>query len=92
MMVNSAQPGEGGGGCTPSPITVSTITSKVVVYAPSERADTLLIFLLYPFSSLWFCVINCAIFVASSNNINRAGIKLDIKEMFFTPAVIFNMK
>jgi hypothetical protein len=30
MMVKSAQPGEGGG-CTPSPFTPSTITSKVVV-------------------------------------------------------------
>ncbi len=30
-------------------LSTSTITSKVVVYAPAERADTLLLFLLYPF-------------------------------------------
>jgi len=45
-MVNSAQPGEGGGERDP-PFTVSTITSKVVVYSPAERADTLTLFLLY---------------------------------------------
>ncbi len=44
MIVNSAQPGE-----RPPPLTLSTVTSKVVVYAPAERADTLLLFLLYPF-------------------------------------------
>ncbi len=43
MMVNSAQPGE-----RPPPLILSTITSNVMVYAPAERADTLL-FLLYPF-------------------------------------------
>jgi hypothetical protein len=48
MIVKSVQLGEGGGGCTPSPFTLSTVTRKVVVYAPAERADTLLIFLLYP--------------------------------------------
>jgi hypothetical protein len=33
------------------PLPLSTITSKVVVYAPAEpeRADTLLLLLLYPF-------------------------------------------
>ncbi len=36
------------GGCTPSPF-LSTITSKVVVYAPAERAATLPLFLLYPY-------------------------------------------
>ncbi len=40
MMVN--KPGLMGGGCT-----ISTITYKVVVYVPAERADTLPIFLLY---------------------------------------------
>jgi hypothetical protein len=39
-MVKSAQPGEGWD------FTLSTITSKVVVYAPAERADTLLLFAL----------------------------------------------
>ncbi len=38
--VKSAQPGEDGGWCTPPPLTLSTITSKVVVYALAERADT----------------------------------------------------
>jgi hypothetical protein len=41
----SAQPGEDGG-CTPN-IFYSTVTHKVVVYAPAERADTLTLFLLY---------------------------------------------
>jgi hypothetical protein len=36
MMVKSAQPGEGGG-----------CTSKVVVYALAERANTLTLFFLY---------------------------------------------
>jgi hypothetical protein len=45
MMVKSAQPGEVGG-ARPPPY---TIASKVVVYAPAERADTLPLFLLYPY-------------------------------------------
>ncbi len=40
MMVKSAQPGEGGV-ARPPPFTLSTITCKVLVYAPAERADTL---------------------------------------------------
>jgi hypothetical protein len=40
MMEKSAQPVEGGG-CTPTPFTLSTITNKVVMYAPAEKADTL---------------------------------------------------
>jgi hypothetical protein len=36
-----------GGGARPPPLTIYTITYKVVVYAPAERADTLLLFLLY---------------------------------------------
>jgi hypothetical protein len=48
MMVKSAQPGEGGGVARPPPFTLSTITSKVVVFIPAERADTLPLFLLYP--------------------------------------------
>ncbi len=50
MMVKSAQPGEGvgGGGARPPPFTLSTLTSKVVVCAPAERADTLTLFLIYP--------------------------------------------
>ncbi len=38
MMVKSAQPGEGGG-----------CTSKVVEYAPAERANTLTLLFLYPY-------------------------------------------
>jgi hypothetical protein len=39
------------GGASPQPFTLSTIRRKVVVYAPTERADTLplLLFLLYSF-------------------------------------------
>jgi hypothetical protein len=53
MMEKLAQAGEGGGvHAHPPPrptFTISTITSKVVVYAPAERADTLPLFLLYPY-------------------------------------------
>jgi hypothetical protein len=48
MMEKSAQPGENGG-CTPNPFTISTVMYKVVVFAPAARADTLLLFLLYPY-------------------------------------------
>jgi hypothetical protein len=44
-MVNSAQVRVEGARLPP--FTLSTITSKVVVFAPAERADTLLLFLLY---------------------------------------------
>jgi hypothetical protein len=47
MMEKLAQAGEGGA-CTPTPFNISTITYKVVLYAPAERADTLPLFLLYP--------------------------------------------
>ncbi len=47
-MEKSAKPGEGGG-ARPPPFTLFTITYKVVVYAPAERADTLPLFLLYPY-------------------------------------------
>ncbi len=36
-------------GACPPPLTISTITSKVVVYPPAEKADTLLLFPFYPF-------------------------------------------
>jgi hypothetical protein len=50
MMEKLAQPVVGGG-CTPSPFhyTVSTITYKVVGYAPAERADTLTLSPFYPY-------------------------------------------
>jgi hypothetical protein len=51
MTVNSAQPGVGGGARL-LPFTLSTITSKVVVYAPAERTDTL-----PPISTLPFYVL-----------------------------------
>ncbi len=48
-----AQPGKGGRVQAHAPplstIYISTITYKVVVYAPAERADTPPLFLLYPF-------------------------------------------
>jgi hypothetical protein len=37
------------GGARPSPFTLFTITYKVAVYAPAERADILPLFLLYPY-------------------------------------------
>ncbi len=36
-------------GASPPPFTLFNITYKVVVYAPAERADTLPLFLLYPY-------------------------------------------
>ncbi len=47
IMLKSAQPG-GGGGVHALPLSLYLL-SRVVVYAPAERADTLPIFLLYPF-------------------------------------------
>ncbi len=48
MMEKLAQSGEGEG-ARPPPSTISTITYKVVVYVPAERADILPLFLLYPY-------------------------------------------
>jgi hypothetical protein len=48
MMEKLAQLGEGEG-ARPPPFTISTITVKVVVYVPAERADTLPLFLPYPY-------------------------------------------
>jgi hypothetical protein len=48
MKKKLAQPGEGRGARLP-PFTISTITYKVEVYAPAERARTLPLFLLYPY-------------------------------------------
>jgi hypothetical protein len=42
-----------GGGAGPPPFNISTITYKVVVYAPAERAGKPLLFLLYPYMTLW---------------------------------------
>ncbi len=49
IRVKSAQAGEGGGSRRPPLFTISTITYKVVVFAPAERADTLPLFILYPY-------------------------------------------
>jgi hypothetical protein len=38
-----------GGGARPPPFAIVTITYKVAVYAPAERADTIRLFLLYPY-------------------------------------------
>jgi hypothetical protein len=46
MMEKLAQAGEGQG-ARPPPFTIFTITNKVAVYAPAERADTLPLFLPY---------------------------------------------
>ncbi len=51
MMEKSALAGEGGG-CTPTPFRPITITYKVAVYAPAERADALPVFHLYPVCAL----------------------------------------
>jgi hypothetical protein len=48
MMVKSAQSGEGGG-VHALPLSLNLPSGEVVVYAPAERADTLPLFLLYPY-------------------------------------------
>ena len=48
MMEKSGLAGKGRG-CTPTLFTLFTITYKVAVYAPAERADTLHQFHLYPY-------------------------------------------
>ncbi len=48
MMEKLAQSGERGG-ARPPPSTIYAIMYKVVVYAPAERAETLPLFLLYPY-------------------------------------------
>ncbi len=48
MMEKSAQPDEGRE-CTLTPFTLPTITFKVELYALAERAQTLPLFLLYPY-------------------------------------------
>ncbi len=47
-MEKLAQAGEGGD-ARPPPFIIFTITYKVAVYAPSEGADTLPLFHLYPY-------------------------------------------
>jgi hypothetical protein len=49
MMEKLAQPGEGVGGARLPSFTLSTITSKFVVYSLAEKVDTLLLFLLHPY-------------------------------------------
>jgi hypothetical protein len=48
MMVKSAQPSVAGDKRPPPFTIISTVTFKVVSYAPAERADTLPLILLYP--------------------------------------------
>ncbi len=38
-----------GGGCTPTPLTLFTITYKVALYAPAQRTDTLTLLHLYSY-------------------------------------------
>jgi hypothetical protein len=54
MMDKSALASEGGG-AHPLPFTLVTITYKVAVYAPAEKADTLSLIHLYPYmySMVW---------------------------------------
>ncbi len=49
MLEKSSQAVWVGGAHTQPPFIVITITYKVAVYASAERADTLLLFLLYPY-------------------------------------------
>jgi hypothetical protein len=49
MMEKAAQPAVRMRSARPPPFTISTITYKVVVYAPALRANTLPLFPLYPY-------------------------------------------
>ncbi len=75
--VNLAQPSTGGGGARHPPFTLSTISNKVVVYAPAKRAGILLLFLLYPFLLcgwiLW--LVACGLY---GMNLPRAGLELTL--------------
>ncbi len=51
--ISRALCGGGVGGVRPPPFTLSTITSKVVVYAQAERADTSPYFSSIPLWTLW---------------------------------------
>ncbi len=62
MMEKSAQAGVGGGCTRPPPFTISTVTYKVVVYAPAESADTLPLFLLYPYTYSVVGKLNCSMY------------------------------
>jgi hypothetical protein len=57
MMVKSAQPGEGGVCVHALSLFVFTITSKVVVYAPVERPDTLPPYVLCGLHNFWRTVV-----------------------------------
>jgi hypothetical protein len=58
IMIEKPLAGEGGGGGgarhAPPFSLLRTITYKVAVYAPAERADTLSLFHLHPLWTLWF--------------------------------------
>jgi hypothetical protein len=61
----SVQPLVRVGGARPPPFTLSTIMSKVVVYAPADKADKLLLFLLcvLPFHFFMiYAVITCSLY------------------------------
>ncbi len=53
MMEKIVQVGEGGGARSP-PFSISTVTYKVVVYAPAERADTFPQYYSTSICTLWF--------------------------------------
>jgi hypothetical protein len=55
-----------GGGAFPSPFTIFTITYKVAMYAPAERADTLPLFHLYPICTLWYTTVQRKTFVQNT--------------------------
>ncbi len=59
MMEKLAKADEGRGACPP-PFTLFTITNKVAVYAPAERADTLTLFHLYSYMYSVVLAVLCA--------------------------------
>ncbi len=78
-----AQPGEGWGGITP--FIISTITYKVLVYAPAERADTLPLFLLYPYMySVIVTIIGFHSGGGGGGVIANAGVRILPIKIFFT--------
>ncbi len=73
---------EGVGCASTSPFTISTITYKVVVYAPAGRADTLPLFLHYPICTLWQDI-KTPHFILFSSYIQSYSVVKQIEKNFF---------
>ncbi len=73
------------GGARPPPFARSTITYKVVVFTPAERADTLPLFLLYPYMYSAVLISTMGVNVSSTISV----VKLKIWHIFFNGTFSF---